>query len=132
MLAAQPDFEVVGMAGDGQTAVQSKPGPLSRCDPHGLAHARPGWRGGDRGHPGAQRPGAHILVLTTYDSDADIVRAIEAGATGYLLKDTPREELYRAIRAAARGESVLAPAVASPPDDPHARPGRGKPERPGN
>ncbi|MEM7336173.1 MAG: response regulator transcription factor, partial [Chloroflexota bacterium] len=50
---------------------------------------------------------------TTYDSDADIVRAIEAGATGYLLKDTPREELFRAIRSAARGESVLAPAVAA-------------------
>ena len=49
-----------------------------------------------------KRPSANILVLTTYDSDADILRAIEAGATGYLLKDTPREELYRAIRAAAK------------------------------
>ena len=55
----------------------------------------------------------HILVLTTYDSDADIVPAIEAGATGYLLKDTPRAELFRAIRATTRGESVLATAVAS-------------------
>lgn len=54
-----------------------------------------------------------MLVLTTYDSDADIVRAVGAGATGYLLKDTPREELCRAIRAAARGESVLAPVVAA-------------------
>ncbi|MCA9875229.1 MAG: response regulator transcription factor, partial [Anaerolineales bacterium] len=61
----------------------------------------------------AQRPSANILVLTTYDSDADIVRAVEAGATGYLLKDTPREELFRAVRAASRGESVLAPAVAA-------------------
>ena len=60
-----------------------------------------------------QRPSAHILVLTTYDSDADILRAIEAGATGYLLKDIPREELFRAIRAAARGDSVLAPTVAA-------------------
>lgn len=56
-------------------------------------------------------PHVHILVLTTYDSDADILRAIEAGATGYLLKDSPREELFRAIRAAARGEPVLAPSV---------------------
>jgi DNA-binding NarL/FixJ family response regulator len=49
----------------------------------------------------------HVHVLTTYDSDADILRAIEAGATSYLLKDAPREELFRAIRAAARGELVL-------------------------
>ncbi|CAA9365058.1 MAG: Two-component transcriptional response regulator, LuxR family [uncultured Chloroflexia bacterium] len=55
----------------------------------------------------------HVLVLTTYDSDADILRAVEAGATGYLLKDTPRDDLFRAIRAAARGESVLAPVVAT-------------------
>jgi DNA-binding NarL/FixJ family response regulator len=52
-----------------------------------------------------------VLVLTTYDEDHDIVRAIEAGARGVLLKDAPREELFRAIRAAARGEMVLAPAV---------------------
>jgi DNA-binding NarL/FixJ family response regulator len=57
--------------------------------------------------------GTRILVLTTYDSDADILRAVEAGATGYLLKDTPREELSEAVRATARGESVLAPAVTS-------------------
>ena len=61
----------------------------------------------------AEQPSAHILVLTTYDSDAEILRAIEAGATGYLLKDTPREELFRAIRAAATGASILAPAVAA-------------------
>ena len=61
----------------------------------------------------ARCPGVHVLILTTYDSDADILPAIEAGATGYLLKDTSREELYRAIRAAAKGEPVLAPAVAA-------------------
>ena len=58
-------------------------------------------------------PATRILVLTTYDSDGDILRAVEAGATGYLLKDTPREELFRAIRATARGDSVLSPSVAS-------------------
>jgi len=58
-------------------------------------------------------PDVHVLVLTTYDTDADILRAVEAGATGYLLKDTPREELFRAIRSAAQGETVLAPAVAA-------------------
>ena len=55
----------------------------------------------------------HILVLTTYDTDADILPAIEAGATGYLLKDTPREDLFRAIRATAAGQAALAPAVAA-------------------
>ena len=55
----------------------------------------------------------HVLVLTTYDTDADITRAIGAGAIGYLLKDAPREDLFRAIRAASRGESVLTPSVAS-------------------
>ena len=55
----------------------------------------------------------HVLVVTTYDSDADILRAVEAGATGYLLKDAPRDDLFGAVRAAARGETVLAPTVAA-------------------
>ena len=50
----------------------------------------------------------HVLILTTYDTDADIVRAVEAGARGYLLKDAPPAELADAIRRAARGETVLA------------------------
>ena len=58
-------------------------------------------------------PGLRVLVLTTYDTDADIRRAVEAGATGYLLKDAPREELFRAIRQTARGDSYLSPSVAS-------------------
>jgi CheY-like chemotaxis protein len=61
----------------------------------------------------AADPDVKILVLTTYDTDSDIIRAVEAGATGYLLKDTPRTELAAAVRAAARGETVLAPAVAA-------------------
>ena len=56
-------------------------------------------------------PAVRVLVLTTYDADHDIVRAVEAGATGVLLKDAPREELFRAVRATARGEMVLAPSV---------------------
>jgi DNA-binding NarL/FixJ family response regulator len=56
---------------------------------------------------------ARILVLTTYDTDADIVQAIQAGATGYLLKDTPREDFLAAVRRVAQGESVLTPVVAS-------------------
>ena len=56
---------------------------------------------------------AHVLVLTTYDTEADILAALDAGAAGYLLKDAPPEELFRAVRGAARGETVLAPAVAA-------------------
>ncbi len=112
MLAGQPDFEVVGMAADGDTAVtlHSSLSP----DVTLMDLRMPGLDGVDAIEAiKAQQPRAHILVLTTYDSDADILRAIEAGATGYLLKDTPREELFRAIRAAARGDSVLAPTVAA-------------------
>jgi DNA-binding NarL/FixJ family response regulator len=112
MLASQADFDVVAEASDGAQATtldaQIQPDVI-------LMDLRmPGTDGVSAIEAiKAQRAAANILVLTTYDSDADIVRAIEAGATGYLLKDTPREELYRAIRAAARGESVLAPAVAA-------------------
>jgi DNA-binding NarL/FixJ family response regulator len=112
MLASQADFDVVAEASDGAQATtldaQLQPDVI-------LMDLRmPGTDGVSAIKAiKAQRAAANILVLTTYDSDADIVRAIEAGATGYLLKDTPREELYRAIRSAARGESVLAPAVAA-------------------
>ena len=112
MLASQADFEVVATASDGSQAItldaQLQPDVI-------LMDLRmPGMDGVTAIQAiKAARESANILVLTTYDSDADIVRAIEAGATGYLLKDTPRDELYRAIRAAARGDSVLAPAVAA-------------------
>jgi DNA-binding NarL/FixJ family response regulator len=56
---------------------------------------------------------SRVLVLTTYDTDSDVLPAIEAGATGYLLKDAPRDELCRAVEAAARGQAVLSPAVAT-------------------
>jgi DNA-binding NarL/FixJ family response regulator len=58
-------------------------------------------------------PGAKVIVLTTYESDRDILLAIEAGACGYLLKDASPAELADAVRAASRGETVLAPSVAS-------------------
>jgi DNA-binding NarL/FixJ family response regulator len=57
--------------------------------------------------------GSHVLVLTTYETDREVLDAIDAGATGYLLKDAPRDELFRAVRAAARGEAVLSPSVAT-------------------
>ena len=54
-----------------------------------------------------------VLVLTTYDTDSHVLPAIEAGATGYLLKDAPRDELLRAVRAAAQGQAALSPSVAT-------------------
>lgn len=112
MLASQPDFEVVGLAGDGDSAValhQSLSPDVALMDLQ-----MPGLDGvGAIEAIKEKKPDAYILVLTTYDSDANILRAIEAGATGYLLKDAPREELFRAVRATARGEPVLAPTVAA-------------------
>ncbi|GAA2672467.1 response regulator [Actinoplanes palleronii] len=58
-------------------------------------------------------PGTQVVILTTYESDGDILRAVEAGAAGYLLKDTSPADLAQAIRAAARGETVLSPSVAA-------------------
>ena len=112
MLAGQPDFEVVGEAADGAEAVILS----ERLHPDVVLMdlRMPGMDGVTAiRHIRARHPEVHILVLTTYDTDADILPAIEAGATGYLLKDAPREDLFRAIRAAARGETVLAPAVAA-------------------
>lgn len=60
-----------------------------------------------------ERPGTRVIVLTTYESDGDIVRAVEAGAAGYLLKDTSTADLVAAIAAAVRGETVLSPSVAT-------------------
>lgn len=111
MLAGQPDLAVVGEAADGAAAVTlaAELGPdvilmdLRMPVLDGVAAIR---------QIRVRQPAAHILVLTTYDTDADILPAIEAGATSYLLKDTPREELFRAIRATAAGEAALAPSVA--------------------
>ena len=112
MLESQPDFEVVGEASDGEAAIRitKKLKPeivlmdLRMPEMDGVTALR---------EIKASNPQIQVLVLTTYDSDADILPAIEAGASGYLLKDSSREELYTAIRATARGETVLAPAVAA-------------------
>lgn len=112
LLASQDDFEVVGECGDGAEGVKSA---VNLTPDIILMDLRMPIMDGVTaiGKIKAQLPDMNILVLTTYDTDVDIVRAIEAGATGYLLKDTPRDELFRAIRATAKGESVLATAVAA-------------------
>jgi DNA-binding NarL/FixJ family response regulator len=110
MLSGEGDIEVVGEAGDGSEALAL----IERLGPDvALMDLRmPGVDGVEAiARISEAYPRTKVLVLTTYDSDADILRAIEAGATGYLLKDTPRQELYDAVRATARGRSVLAPVV---------------------
>lgn len=112
MLASQTDFEVVGEAEDGAAAVHLTDERLPQVVLMDLRMPVMDGVSAIR-EIKSNQPDVQILVLTTYDSDADILPAVEAGATGYLLKDSSRETLFRAIRAAARGESVLAPAVAA-------------------
>jgi len=112
MLANEADFEVVGEAASGAEAVLLT--ERERPDVVLMDLRMPGVDGATATAEITERfPGTRVLVLTTYDTDADILRAVEAGATGYLLKDAPRERLFPAIRSAARGETVLAPTVAT-------------------
>jgi|SRR5690554_6173654 len=112
MFAESSEFEVVGEAANGEEALARA--AVLQPDVILMDLQMPVVDGvtairqlSERGIDG------HVLVLTTYDTDRDVLPALEAGATGYLLKDAPREELLRAVRAAARGESVLSPSVAS-------------------
>jgi DNA-binding NarL/FixJ family response regulator len=112
MLASQPDLYAVGEATNGKQAVELS--EQLRPDVVLMDLRMPELDGVAATSAIRHRlPDVQVLVLTTYDSDADILLAIEAGATGYLLKDAPREDLFRAIHAAAQGESFLAPAVAA-------------------
>ncbi|WP_409181070.1 response regulator [Amycolatopsis sp. VS8301801F10] len=112
MFGADPRFEVVGEAADGAAAITA--GENLRPDVILMDLRMPGTDGvaairelAKRGVP------ARILVLTTYDTDSAVLPAIEAGATGYLLKEAPREELFRAVEAASQGQAVLSPTVAT-------------------
>lgn len=111
LLVSEPDIDVVGEAGDGAEgatlALDCRPDVtlmdlrMPVLDGVGaVTRIRESW------------PDAQIVVLTTYDTDEAIVRSIEAGASGYLLKDAPPEALLDAVRRAARGETVLAEPVA--------------------
>ena len=108
MFARDPGFEVLGEASDGAEAVRLF--DELRPDVVLMDLRMPGM---DGVQAIARLREARVLVLTTYDTDADVLPAIEAGAIGYVLKDAPRDELLRAVQAAARGESVLAPSVAA-------------------
>ena len=134
MFASEADLAVVGEAADGAQAVAlvaelapdvvlmdlRMPGvdgveAIRRISAGaGTAHGAAG-AGTAHGAVGAgtaaHAPAPRIVVLTTYDTDGDILRAVEAGAIGYLLKDSAREDILAAVRAAAVGRSALSPTV---------------------
>ncbi|WP_203829903.1 response regulator [Actinoplanes palleronii] len=112
MFASAPGFEVLGQAADGAEAVRMAQALTPDVI---LMDLRMPVMDGLTAISELARLGvaARVLVLTTYDNDSHVLPAIEAGATGYLLKDAPREELLRGARAAAKGETVLSPAVAT-------------------
>ena len=110
LIESEPDLEVVGEACDGAQAIELA--IALQPDVVLMDLQMPNVDGVAATAAIASRvPGAKVLVVTTYERDADILRAVEAGATGYILKDTPRSVLLDALRAAARGETVLAPSV---------------------
>ena len=112
LLASAPDIEVVGEAADGRSAVDAaerlRPGIV-------LMDLRMPEMGGDEATALilAEQPDVRVIILTTYENDAAILTAIEAGASGYLLKAAPQEEILAGIRSVARGEVALAPAIAA-------------------
>ncbi|ABG97869.1 response regulator, two-component system [Rhodococcus jostii RHA1] len=113
LLDSQPDIEVIAEAGTGEEAVDAVSAFRPQLVTMDLAlgagidgvEAIRRIRQVDRALP--------VLVFTTYDTDADVVRAIDAGAIGYLLKDSTPQEIFAAVRGAAAGQSVLSPPVAS-------------------
>ncbi|MFC0528932.1 response regulator [Phytohabitans kaempferiae] len=112
MLAGEPDIAVAGEAASGAEAVA-----VVRAAPPDVVLMDLRMPGLDGAQATAQvlaaSPRTRVVVLTTYETDADILRAVEAGAAGYLLKDSSRDDLVNAVRIAARGGTVLAPSVAS-------------------
>lgn len=112
LLESQPDITVVGEADDAAAAERV----VARLHPDvvlmdlNLGEGAGGAETTARLRAMPEPP--QVLVLTTYDTEADILQAVDAGALGYLLKDAPPDELFRAVRSTARGEVVLAPRVA--------------------
>ena len=110
LISSQPDLEVVGEASNGEEVIQlaasSRPNvvlmDLQMPVMNGVAATR---------HLHSEQPDCRVIALTTFDGDEYVFDCLRAGAVGYLLKDAPSENLFAAIRAAARGESFLQPSV---------------------
>ena len=110
MLFGEPDLQVVGQAADGAEAIALTAELVP--DVILMDLRMPGLDGVEATRRISARPDApRVVVLTTYDTDGDILRAVEAGAIGYLLKDSPREDILAAVLSAAVGRSTLSPAV---------------------
>jgi len=112
MLGTQPDFEVVGQAATGIEVVELTPTlhpdvillDLEMPEMDGVEALVQLWQ---------QQPQVGVIVFTAFDTDERILSAVRAGARGYLLKGTPREELFQAVRLVSQGGSLLQPVVAS-------------------
>lgn len=112
VIETEPGITVIGEAADGPAGVALV--DQLRPDVVLMDLRMPGGDGTDAtAHIVRAHPSTKVLIITTYDTDAEIVRALEAGAVGYMLKDATPAELVDAIRKAARGETVLTPSVAS-------------------
>ncbi|WP_243229037.1 response regulator transcription factor [Microbacterium sp. CIAB417] len=113
LLESSEDFDVVGEAGDAASAVErvAAERPDVVLMDLSLGDGVGGIEATRRLSAGEHAPA--VLVLTTYDTESDILRALDAGARGYLLKDAPPAELFAGIRAVAKGEPALAPSVAA-------------------
>ncbi len=112
LLSTAADLEVVGQAADGHEAVRLA---IELSPDVVLMDLRmPGLEGDEAtARILAARPAIRVVILTTYESDATILTAIEAGASGYLLKAAPQEEILAGVRSVARGEVALAPSIAA-------------------
>jgi len=112
LLDEHDDIDVVGQAADGLAAVEEA--RRLRPDLVVMDVRMPGATGDEAtARIRAELPGTRVLILTTYETDATILAAIEAGASGYLLKAAPADEIVEGVRSVARGETALSPAIAA-------------------
>ncbi|QAY74810.1 response regulator transcription factor [Agromyces protaetiae] len=111
LLESADDLEIVGVAADGAEAVALA--AAAKPDLVLMDLRMPVLGGADATRLIVESGDARVLVLTTYDTDEDLLPAIEAGASGYLLKAAPQDEILAGVRAVAAGETVLAPSLAA-------------------
>lgn len=129
ILGTEPGIEVVGEAGEGETAVAA----VARLQPDVVVMdiRMPGLNGIEATRRITASSGARVLVVTTFGEDENVYEAIRAGASGFLLKNTPAEQLVEAIRVIARGEALLSPQATRTLIEAFVRTPRGPAEMPG-